>query len=293
LVAEKTDVYLITVGFFVSGGMTLFEKLATSRRVFSFVSNLLITQVSKFTYTFISTSIEVGHLLSIEVGHLKVRSSKNHALDSLSPQRAKCYNESMFGEASIEQIIILAGYFGIFGLMITNGLFSFPSSQILYIVSGYFIFSGSLNFFLVSIAGAIGNTIGNTILFYLTREKGLEYITKLTLLPLEEIKKVQIAFSKKGPWFVLFGKLLPAIKVFVPIVAGIGKMKTSIFIPIILVSSYIWSVLFIALGYYFGKSTDFFGKYAIVLGVIALILVGVFFKYMNSSSILQELKNKQ
>ena len=81
------------------------------------------------------------------------------------------YNSDMFGEGSIEQIIILSGYVGIFGLMILNGVFSFPSSQILYIISGYFVFTGSLSLMLVSVVGALGNTIGNTILFYLTRKK--------------------------------------------------------------------------------------------------------------------------
>lgn len=198
----------------------------------------------------------------------------------------------MFGEESIEQIIIALGYVGIFGLMITNGIFSFPSSQILYIVSGYFIFTGSLNLFLVTLIGALGNTIGNTILFYLTREKGLAYVTKLTLLPETEIEKVQIAFEKRGAWFLFIGKLLPAVKVFMPIVAGIGKMKYRIFVPIVLISSYIWSLAFVAIGFYFGKSTNFFGKYALVLGVFAIVLVVVFYRYMNSSSILKELKKK-
>jgi len=195
----------------------------------------------------------------------------------------------MFGEASIEQIIIAAGYLGIFGLMITNGVFSFPSSQILYIVSGYFIFTGDLNLHFVALAGTLGNTIGNTALFYLTREKGLKYITKLTLLPRREIDKVQIVFKKRGPWFLFIGKLLPAIKVFMPIVAGIGKMKTSIFVPIILVSSYIWSLIFISIGYYFGKSSDVFGIYAVILLIIAAILVFFFYKYMNSKEVAKEL----
>ena len=199
----------------------------------------------------------------------------------------------MFGEASIEQIIIAMGYFGIFGLMITNGIFSFPSSQILYIISGYFVFTGSLSLFLVSIAGALGNTIGNVILFQLSRKKGLEYINKITLIPIKEVQKVQIAFNKRGAWFLFVGKLLPAIKVFMPIVAGIGKMKTSIFIPIILITSFIWSFIFIAIGYYFGKSADLFGKYATILAIIALILIVIFYKYMNSKAVLKELRSKK
>jgi membrane protein DedA with SNARE-associated domain len=199
----------------------------------------------------------------------------------------------MFGEISIEQMVVTLGYFGIFGMMITNGLFSFPSSQILYIISGYFISTGSLTLFLVSVIGALGNTIGNTILFYLTREKGLSYITKLTLLPYKEIRKVQIAFNKKGVWFLFVGKLLPAIKVFMPIVAGIGKMRTIVFVPIILASSYIWSLVFISIGFYFGKSADLFGKYAFVMIVLAVLLVGIFYKYINSKSVLRELTEQK
>lgn len=196
----------------------------------------------------------------------------------------------MFGEDQIEQIIITASYMGIFGLMVANGLFSFPSSQILYIIVGFFVFQGNIALIPAIIAGAVGNTIGNLILFYLSREKGIEYITKLTLIPLEEIKKVQIVFEKKGSWFVFIGKLTPAIKVFVPIVAGIGKMRTDLFTAIILVTSAIWSGIFIAIGFYFGKSADFFGKYAIILMIVALIVVGAFYKYMNSPTILKEVQ---
>ena len=199
----------------------------------------------------------------------------------------------MFGEAGIENIIIAAGYLGIFGLMVTNGAVSFPSSQILYIIAGYFAFTGDLHVLLVALAGALGNTIGNTILFYLTREKGLEYVKKFTIVPLEEVKKIQIVFEKRGPWFLFIGKLLPAIKVFMPIVAGIGKMRMTIFVPIIFVSSFIWSLMFIAIGFYFGKSADIFGVYAIALLLIAFVVMAVFFKYMNSASVLKELESKQ
>ena len=199
----------------------------------------------------------------------------------------------MFGEAGLEQIIITAGYFGIFSLMILNGTFSFPSSQILYIVSGYFIFQGDLTLGLVAFLGALGNTIGNTVLFYLTREKGLEYITKLTLIPITEIHKVQIVFKKHGNWYLFIGKLLPAIKVFMPIVAGVGKMSMKFFVPIVFISSFIWSLIFISIGYYFGKSSDVFGTYAIILLILAAILVFLFYRYMNSTSVLKELKKSK
>lgn len=198
----------------------------------------------------------------------------------------------MFGEAALEQIVVTLGYIGIFGLMTANGVFSFPSSQILYIIGGYFVYTGSLDLSFVVLAGTLGNTLGNYILFRLSAKYGLPYITKLTLLPETEIRKVQVAFEKRGTWFLFAGKLLPAIKVFVPIVAGIAKMRTRTYLPIIFVSSALWSLIFIGIGYFFGKQADFFGKYVIVLFIIALVLVGVFYRYMNSAGVLKELGAK-
>ncbi len=193
-------------------------------------------------------------------------------------------------EFSIEQIILSLSYFGIFILMISNGAVSFPSSQILYIITGYFIFTGSLLLVPVIIVGALGNTIGNIILYEIARSKGAKYITKFRLFPEEVTRKVQIAFQKRGAWFVFVGKLIPALKVFVPIPAGLAKMNRALYSIIILISSTIWTFPFIAIGYYFGKSSDVFGKYAIVLIIIALVVVSVLYRYMNSEEVVSEIE---
>ena len=193
-------------------------------------------------------------------------------------------------EFSIENIVVTLGYLGIFLLMISNGVLSFPSSQILYIVTGFFIFKGDLTLALVVLVGAVGNTIGNIILYELSRRKGLKYITKFQMFPEHAIRKVQVAFNKRGTWFLFIGKLVPALKVFVPIPAGIAKMNRVLYTTIIAITSAIWTLPFIAIGFYFGKSSDVFGKYAIVLAFIALIVIGVFYKYMNSEEIVREVE---
>lgn len=195
-------------------------------------------------------------------------------------------------ELSIEQIIVSLSYFGIFLLMITNGTVSLPSSQVLYIITGYFIFTRDLYLPLVVLIGAIGNTIGNVIIYELVRRKGLHYITKFKMFPEEIIRGVQIAFNKRGTWFLFVGKLIPALKVFMPITAGIAKMKRRLYTPIIFITSAIWPFPFIAIGYYFGKSADLFGKYAIVLIFIALIVFTIFYRYINSEAILKEVRRE-
>lgn len=196
-----------------------------------------------------------------------------------------CYNTLM----DIETIILSLSYFGIFLLMTTNGALSFPSSQALYIICGYFVFTGDLNVLWVMLIGALGNTLGNVILYELTRRKGIEYIMKFQLFPMTEVKKIQAVFKHKGPWFLFVGKLLPAIKVFVPIAAGIGKTPRVLYAILMYIASFIWTIPFLAIGFYFGKSSDLFGKYAIVLMVIAFVVLAGFYKYMNSEKILKEI----
>jgi len=188
-------------------------------------------------------------------------------------------------DINIETIISFAGYAGIFLLMMANGAVSFPSSQVLYIVAGYFIAQGDLLVIPVAIAGALGNTIGNIILYELVRKHGRTFVAKMKLFPIRELAKVEAAFKKKGSWFIFIGKLLPAIKVFIPIPAGLGKMHRGAFAGIMFVASFIWSLGFISIGYFFGKSSDLFGKYAIVLVLIAVIVLFLFYRYLDSDEV--------
>ena len=194
-------------------------------------------------------------------------------------------------DATIEALIQGGSYFAIFSLMIANGAVSFPSSQILYIIAGYFIARGDLALFFVALVGALGNTIGNIILYELARKHGRAFIERMKIFPARELEKVEHAFKKKGAWFVFIGKLLPAIKVFVPITAGLGKFSRVLFAPIMFVASFIWALGFIYIGYFFGKSTDVFGKYAIILVIVATVVVLLFYRYINSPAIVNELEH--
>lgn len=195
-------------------------------------------------------------------------------------------------DITIEMIVTVAGYFGIFVLMIFNGAVSFPSSQVLYIITGYFIAQEKLLLIPVVIVGALGNTVGNVILYEFVRRHGRSFVTKMKIFPPHELEKVELAFQKKGAWFIFIGKLLPAIKVFVPIPAGLGKMNRGIFTLLMFVASSIWALGFIALGYFFGGTFKIFGPYALIPIAISIIVVMLFYRYINSNEILSELEKK-
>ena len=193
-------------------------------------------------------------------------------------------------DIAIESLIQGGSYFAIFLLMIANGAVSFPSSQVLYIIAGYFIARGDLVLVPVALVGALGNTVGNIILYELARAHGRTFIARMKIFPLRELAKVETAFRKKGAWFIFIGKLLPAIKVFVPIPAGLGKMSRPFFAVLMFVASFIWSLAFITIGYFFGKSSDLFGSYAIILAIIAAVVILLFYRYINNTEVIREIE---
>lgn len=200
---------------------------------------------------------------------------------------------------SIEQLIISFSYFAIFILMTSNGIISFPSSQILYIVAGYFAFKNDLNFILIILIGALGQSLGNYILYEISRKKGLKYSVKFIRYlfqlsdPEKEIKKFQIAFKKRSKFLLFIGKLANPSKIFIPIPAGISKMNRVIYLIITYITSAIWAIIFTSIGYYFGKSYNNFGYFGAIMLIIFVLVMGYFYKLMNSTEVLEELeKNK-
>lgn len=190
----------------------------------------------------------------------------------------------------IETIVVGSSYAGIFLLMIANGFLSFPSSQVLYIIVGYFIGTGYLSLLPSSLIGALGNTVGNVLLYEAVRKYGLRYLDRFKVFRPSDIRKVEFVFQKRGLWFLFVGKLLPAIKVFVPIPAGVGRVHRGVFAGIMFAASIIWSFIFIAIGYFFGKGAGTWKSYSVILLVVAGVVVFLFYRYMNSAEIIKGLE---
>jgi membrane protein DedA with SNARE-associated domain len=193
----------------------------------------------------------------------------------------------------IESIIVATSYLGIFGLMTLNGFASFPSSQILYIIVGYFVGTGALALIPAVLIGASGNALGNVLLYEAIRKHGLRYIERFKIFRQEDVKRVEIVFRNKGLWFLFVGKLLPAIKVFVPIPAAIGKVHRGAFASIMFAASVVWALGFITIGYIFGKSSDVFKSYGAILVVVALGVMYLFYRILNSPEVEKELHEEE
>ena len=162
-------------------------------------------------------------------------------------------------------------------LMVSNGFFSFPSSQILYITAGVFVASGKLPLIPVLLLGSIGNAIGNFLLFIITKKHGEAVARKFIPLSHDMYKALVKTYKDKSVWWIAIGKLTPSLKVITPVMAGLSKTGTLLTFFIFLITSFIWSVFFVGMGMFFGKSFSF-GTYGIVIGAVG---VAVALYFMN------------
>ncbi len=180
-------------------------------------------------------------------------------------------------------------YIAIFILMLTNGIVNFPSSQFLYVICGYFVSTGSLLFIPTIIAGALGNTIGNIITFLLIKKYDKPLARKLLMMDEATFSKVHGAlhatFSRRGMWWIFLGKLIPSVKAFIPIIAGLANTNIKITSIIFLIASTIWASLITSIGYYFGEHVSFTSITTVSLviaSIVAFFVYKTFTKKLNT-----------
>lgn len=171
-------------------------------------------------------------------------------------------------------------YVAIFILMILNGALNFPSSQFLYVICGYLVSTTSLLFVPTVIAGGLGNTIGNVIIFLLIRKYEKPLARKILLMDEATFTRVHSAlnetFSKRGMWWIFFGKLIPSIKAFIPMVAGLAQTNVKLTSLIFLIASFIWATAITLLGYFFGEHISFQSITTVSLGIAAIVFYFVY-----------------
>lgn len=182
----------------------------------------------------------------------------------------------------LHSLITSFSYVAIFILMTSNGVINFPSSQFLYVICGYLISTTSLLFIPTVIVGTLGNTLGNIITFLLIKKYDKPFARKLLMVDEATFTRVHsvlhATFSKHGMWYIFVGKLIPSIKAFIPVLAGLSDTPTKYTSILFFIASGIWATALISLGYYFGNQVSFTSITSVSL-VIACIVI--FFVYKS------------
>jgi membrane-associated protein len=111
--------------------------------------------------------------------------------------------------------------------------------------------SPSLSIWILALGTGIAAFVGDQVGFILGRHLGRPYLEKKSgPRMLRIIGRVENFYNKYGWWSVVIARFIPWARVFVPWVAGIGKMNYYKFLTSNLVGALAWGVGLTLVGYY-------------------------------------------
>jgi membrane protein DedA with SNARE-associated domain len=177
------------------------------------------------------------------------------------------------------------GYWGIVAMMaIESACIPLPS-EVIMPFSGYLVFTGRFNIWLVGLAGAVGCNVGSALAYYLGAHGGrplIEKYGKWVLLSPKDLEWADRWFSHYGEATVFFSRLLPIIRTFIAFPAGVVRMNLVRFHVYTFAGSLPWCLVLAYAGMKLGARWNqlrvYFHRMDLVLGVVILLGLIVFLK---------------
>jgi len=192
----------------------------------------------------------------------------------------------------IIKIISGGGYFGITALMLLESACIPIPSEIIMPFSGYLVTAGRFSLFWVIIFGAVGNLLGSLIAYGVGIYGGRPFIEKYgkyILIKYEELDKAQRFFEKHGNLSIFFSRLLPVIRTFISLPAGIARMRFGKFCFYTFIGSLFWSGILAYVGVFLGDNWEvisiYFRKFDWFVGILLIVFIGYFIykKFKNKN----------
>jgi membrane protein DedA with SNARE-associated domain len=182
----------------------------------------------------------------------------------------------------IIQIISNSGYLGIFFLMIAESALIPIPSEIIMPFSGYLVSTGKLNPIFVIIAGSIGNLVGSLVAYFIGVKLGREFILKYgkyVLLKKSHLDWTESFFKKYGNSSTFVSRMLPVIRTYISLPAGIAKMNLRKFSLYTFVGSIIWSAMLTLVGIVLGEEWTKIRNYSeyidglVIVGILIVVII--------------------
>lgn len=174
------------------------------------------------------------------------------------------------------------GYAGVFVLMLLESANIPIPSEIIMPFSGFLAFQGHFNFWLVALIGALGNLAGSLISYFasswLVKKRENSRLLSF-LLPKRFLDKAEEWFSRYGSWSVFFSRLLPIVRTFISLPAGLGKMKLEKFSLLTACGSLIWSTFLAWIGFTLSENWASIEIYFRRFDIVILAALAVFLIY--------------
>ncbi|HXH49798.1 MAG TPA: DedA family protein [Terriglobia bacterium] len=176
-----------------------------------------------------------------------------------------------------------SGYTGIALLMaIESACIPLPS-EIIMPFSGYLVSAGHFSLWGVAVAGALGCNLGSIVAYYIGAVGGrplAERYGHYVLVTRHDLAMADRFFARYGDWAVFIARLLPVVRTFIALPAGIARMNFARFNIYTFLGSLPWCLALAYAGMKLGERWETLGPYFHrfdTVFLVVLVVGGVWF----------------
>jgi membrane protein DedA with SNARE-associated domain len=149
------------------------------------------------------------------------------------------------------------GYPGIVMLMaLESSFFPFPS-EVVIPPAAYLAAGGKMNIGMVVLCGTLGSLLGAVFNYWIARKFGRPFFVKYgryLLVSPKSLEKADRFFERHGHISTFIGRLLPGIRQYISLPAGLARMNIFVFCAATVLGAGIWVLALAGMGYWFGRN---------------------------------------
>lgn len=180
-------------------------------------------------------------------------------------------------------VISVSGYAGVALLMAIESACVPLPSEIIMPFAGYLVHAGRLRLIWVATAGALGCNLGSAIAYWIGAYGGRPFIARygrFVLLDHKDLDHAEHFFRRFGGITVFLARLMPVIRTFIALPAGIAKMPQLRFHLYTFLGSWPWCFVLAWAGMRLGQAWDTDPRFKALfhrfhLGVELLLLAAI------------------
>ncbi|PZO54403.1 MAG: alkaline phosphatase [Phormidesmis priestleyi] len=180
----------------------------------------------------------------------------------------------------ITQAVTSFGYAGIAFMMFLENLIPPIPSELVMPLAGFAASQGQMDLWIAIAAGSIGSVLGALLWYYIGLILGLERLQALldrygrwVGLSAKDLDNAQRWFIKRGPWTVGLCRMVPGIRTYVSIPAGITRMPVGSFLLYSTVGTILWTAFLTLSGYFLGSEYERLGQWIAPVATAAIAIV--------------------
>ena len=183
----------------------------------------------------------------------------------------------------ITQLIASWGYLGIFITMTLESAFILIPSEVVIPFAGFLAYTGQMNIWLIVLVSSLANLTGSIIAYYVGKYLGRGFIErygKYVLLNMGHLKTVEKWFEKYGSLTVFFSRLLPVVRTYGALPAGMGNMNFPKFCIYTFIGSIPWNLALVLIGYKLKENWSLLEKYSLYIDILAVFVAAAVIYYL-------------